>query len=208
MHTHARDAERRGLAACRKVQMGEVTRARQCLTGAPLAPGTDDTLRELRPETAQRAIPREVLEWEPETPVQVDRKIFMKSSKTAPKGSSPGPGGCTYKHLRVLLDEVAIVVLLLEAASSLAQAKVPQEIAEALACSRLTALSKPDGGVRGIDTGCSLRRLVARTWQSNSVRSLEKSALRSGTHFRRELEQIVSATCCVQLVTPTGLPPC
>ena len=28
---------------------------------------------------------------------------------------------------------------------------------------RLTALTKPDGGVRGIATGCSLRRLVART---------------------------------------------
>ena len=59
-HTHTRDAERRGLAACRKVQIGEVTRARQCLTGAVLAPRTDDTLRELqsrRPETVQRAMP-------------------------------------------------------------------------------------------------------------------------------------------------------
>ena len=28
---------------------------------------------------------------------------------------------------------------------------------------RLTALNKLDGGVRGIATGCSLRRLVART---------------------------------------------
>ena len=74
VHTH-RDAEWRSLAACRKVQMGEVTRARHCFTGAALAPGTDDTLRELqsrRPETVQRAIPLEVLEWEPETPVQID----------------------------------------------------------------------------------------------------------------------------------------
>ena len=94
-------------------------------------------------ETVQRAIPREVLEWEPETPVQIDRKMFMKSLKTAPKGSSPGPGGCTYEHLRVLLEEVATVEFLLEAASSLAQTKVPQEIAEALTCARLTALSKP-----------------------------------------------------------------
>ena len=170
VHTHTR-AERRGSAACRKVQKGEVTRA-----GAALALG-DDTKRELqsrRPETVQSAIPREVLDWEPETPVQIDRKMFMKSLKTAPKGSSPGPGGCTHEHLRVLLDEVGTVELLLEAASSVAQAKVPQEIAEALACARLTALSKTDGGVRGIATGCSLRRLVARTLTKQFAEEFER----------------------------------
>ena len=102
------------------------------MTGATVAPGTDETFRALqssRPQEVQRAIPRAVMEWEPESPVQIDRKIFMKSLKTAPKGSSPGPGGYTYEHLRVLLDEVATFDLLLEAASSLAQAKLPVEIA-------------------------------------------------------------------------------
>ena len=88
----------------------------------------------------------------------------MKSLKTVPKGSSPGPGGCTFEHLRVLLDEVATFDLLLEAGSSLAQAKLPVEIAKVLIGARLTALAKPDGGVRGIATGCSIRRLVARTF--------------------------------------------
>ena len=46
--------------------------------------------------------------------------------------------------------EVSTVKLLLEAASSLARA--PQEIAEALTCARLTALSKPGGGVRASRT--------------------------------------------------------
>ena len=73
VHTHTRDSERRDLAACRQVQMGEVARARQCLTGAALAPAEGAA----RPETVQRAIPRQVLEWEPETPVQIDRKMFM-----------------------------------------------------------------------------------------------------------------------------------
>ena len=96
-------------------------------------------------------------------PVQVDRKNFMRSLKSAPKGSSPGPGGCTYEHLRALLEDVDTFKLLFEAVSSLAQATVPPEIAAALTGARLTALSKPDGGVRGIATGCLLRRLVART---------------------------------------------
>ena len=55
----------------------------------------------------------------------------------------------------------------------LAQAKVLQEIAEALTCARLTALSKPDGGVRGT-TGCSLRRLVARTLAKQFAEEFER----------------------------------
>ena len=174
--SHTNDGERRALAACRKVQAGEVTRARQCLTGASVAPGTDDTFRALqsrRPQEVQRAIPRAVMEWEPESPLQIDRKIFLQSLKTAPKGSSPGPGGFTYEHLRVLLDEVATFDLLLEAASSLAQAKLPVEIATALTGARLTALIKLDGGVRGIATGCSLRRLVARTLAKQFAKDFE-----------------------------------
>ena len=110
-----------------------------------------------------------MLVWEPETPVQIDRKMFMKSLKTVPKGS-PGPGGCT-------LDEVGTLELLLEAASSLAHAKVPQGIAEALTCARLAALSKPDGGVRGIATVCSLRRLVARTLAKQFAEEFERECV-------------------------------
>ena len=53
--------EKRAAAACRRVQMGEVTRARQCLTRDALAPGNDATLQELqsrRPQEVQRDIPR------------------------------------------------------------------------------------------------------------------------------------------------------
>ena len=46
--------------------------------------------------------------------------------------------------------------------NSLAQAKVPTEVAAVLMGARLTALSKPDGGVKGIASGCSMRRFVAR----------------------------------------------
>ena len=152
--SHADSEEKRAEAACRKVKLGEVSRARQCLTGACLAPGTDATHTEMqskRPQATQRIIPREALEFVPDRP----RKMFMKSLKSAPRGASPGPGGCTYEHLRTLLDDPDTFNLLLEALTSLAQASLPPEIA--------TALSKPDGGVRGIATGCSVRRLVART---------------------------------------------
>ena len=52
--------QRRAEAACHKAQLGEVSRARQCLTGASLAPGTEATFREMqsrRPQEVQRPIP-------------------------------------------------------------------------------------------------------------------------------------------------------
>ena len=45
----------------------------------------------------------------------------------------------------------------------MARAQVPETVAHGIAMARLTALSKPDGGVRGIATGDVFRRLVSRT---------------------------------------------
>ncbi len=49
------------------------------------------------------------------------------------------------------------------AAESLAQARVPECIVQALRLGRLVALRKPNGRVRGIVTGDVFRRMVART---------------------------------------------
>ena len=173
-HSHTVGASAQGrffgpqaAALCLKVQQEEVTRARQCLTGAALAPGTEDTLREMqsrRPQQVQRPIPRQVLEFQPDSPVEVDRNTFVKSLKSAPKGSSPGLGGCTYEHLRVLMDDAGIFDLFFEAVSSLSQARIPAEVGAALMGARLTALAKPDGGVRGIATGL----FIAETCRQNS----------------------------------------
>ena len=62
----------------------------------------------------------------------------------SPSGSAPGPGGCSNEMLRVCLDDVETLGLLFFSAA-------------------MTALQKKDGGVRGIATGTSFRRLVAKT---------------------------------------------
>ena len=49
------------------------------------------------------------------------------------------------------------------AAAQLAAGRVPEDVAQALGLCRLTALRKPNGGVRGIATGDVFRRLVTRT---------------------------------------------
>ena len=169
--------ETRAKTACQRVRMGEVSRARQCLTGAALAPGTTETLAELqnkRPQEVLRPVPEEVLNCTPEQPVKLDRQKFFESLKSAPRGSSPGPGACTYEHLRILLDDVVTTELLFEACTSLSQAMLPSEISAALMSARLTAFTKPDGGVRGIATGCTLRRLVARTLAKQFMKEFEQ----------------------------------
>ena len=54
-----------------------------------------------------------------------------------------------------MLDDTDTSELLLSVCDSLSQARVSSEIAEALMEARITALTKPDGGVRGIATGFS-----------------------------------------------------
>ena len=50
-----------------------------------------------------------------------------------------------------------------EAATHLAIADIPEEIAAGIRLGRVTALRESDGGVRDIVVGDMLRRLVART---------------------------------------------
>ena len=49
------------------------------------------------------------------------------------------------------------------AAEDFARATVPREVSECFMLATMTALRKRDGGVRGIATGTSFRRLVAKT---------------------------------------------
>ena len=70
-------------------------------------------------------------------------------------------------------------------------AKVLEEVASVLMGASVTALTKPDGVVRGIATGCSLRRSVARISQSSSWRCSKQSARRFNTLCGSERGQIV-----------------
>ena len=65
------------------------------------------------------------------------------------------------EHLKLLLQDLDAVDLLAEAATHLARAQVPADVADGLALTRLTALRKVDGGVRGIAIGDTFRRLVS-----------------------------------------------
>ena len=153
--------------ACDKVRLEECTRARQILTASPLAPGNAETLNELsdpqkRPPRALAPIPPEVLQFESASAVAIPFKLFVSCLRSAPRGSSGGPGSTTYEHLKVALDDEDTAALLHKACERLARAHAPVDTTRAFMQANLTALVKKNGKVRGIATGTSLRRLVAR----------------------------------------------
>ena len=100
--------QRRERAAQDRVERGQVSRVRQELVGSLLVPKTAETLTELRrrrPQVPLREIPQEVMQFEPESPLHLDLKIFSVCFRSAPSGSAPGPGGCTNEMLKVCLDD-------------------------------------------------------------------------------------------------------
>ena len=102
--SEVQEQARRGRAALSRVQQGQVSRARQELTGVQLAPKTLDTLPELqgrRPQVRGMAIPQNVMEFVPKRPVELDVALFTKCLRSAPSGSASGPGGYTNEMLRV-----------------------------------------------------------------------------------------------------------
>ena len=94
--TEEKDRKQRGSAAVVKIQMGQVSRGRQCLTGVVLASKTEDTynLSEgRRPLEQVRPIPEEVLDFRPEASLRLKKTVFSRCLREAPSGSSSGLGG-------------------------------------------------------------------------------------------------------------------
>ena len=133
--------ESRTMRAEMLVQFGEL---------AALAPGDNATLTALtndakRPSRPREPLPREVVEHVARTPFNLDENSFLRCLRSCRRGAAAGPSRMTSEHLRPLLDDWSSMQVLVKAAR------------------RLTALSKRDGGVRGIVAGDVFRRLVART---------------------------------------------
>ena len=190
------ERELRGKAAQARVQRGQVPRARQELTGAALAPKNEATLQELRaqrPQEQVQPILQEVFDFVPTAEVNLNAKLFATCLREAPSGSSPGPGGCTNEMLKVCLDNTEALHLLTSAAEDFARSSIPHCIFKAFTMATMTALQKPDGGIRGIATRTSFRRLVAKTSAKQFMSDVEKAcapyhfalSTRAGTRTRR-----------------------
>ena len=160
--------ERRRALACANVRRGEVSRARATLTSAAIAPGTDETFAALsdperRPPVPLHDVPADLLNFQPDAPAVLNDAAVAQALRTARRGTAAGLSGATCEHYKLLLDDAEALELFTHAANLLVAAHVPTSVAVALGLSRLTALRKPGGGVRGIATGDTFRRLVSRS---------------------------------------------
>ena len=94
----------------------------------------------------QEVLCGDILDFVPESPLEVDHKIFVRSLKrrVPPRGASPGFGGCTCEHFRVVL------VWTFGTCCSRPLQVWPvwqSQITAVFMGARVTALQKPDGGV-------------------------------------------------------------
>ena len=120
-------------------------------------------------------LPQEVHNLDEGVVLNFEARRFLENLRSASKGVSGGLSGARNEHYQVCLEDEKILELLAEAAGRLARAEVPEVVAQALRQARLTALRKPDNGVRGIATGDTLRRLVGRTLAQTYGQEIERA---------------------------------
>ena len=160
------------------VHMGELSSARQALEGATFALGTEATLNALRdpakrPPEPRAPLPRELVNHEPRALFNLDEVQFGRNLRFAKRGATRGPFRVTVEHLQPLLDAPRDLLAFFHASEQLSRAQVPPSIREAVKLGRLTALQKPNGGVRGIVAGDIVRRLVARTMSQQLMEAVQ-----------------------------------
>ena len=165
------------------MHQGEVSRARQVLCSQAKAPGNQVTLNELRhperrPPQLSEAIPPEVSGHCPLHQFKLDwRKYACNLHSVVHPGSAAGLAGDTNEHLKVLLDDKKALLLIMEAVEHLSTADLPKEIADAIGLGSLTALLKENGSIRGIVTGDTFRRGVARTMAQQCAKIFEEACM-------------------------------
>ena len=151
---------------CRTAKAFHLTQsARHVLESSPVDPGDEATKKILTDDARRPSKPRSELDpgiagLDLEVPFDLDVDKFLHNLRTARKGCAGGFSGMMAEHLKVGLESPVLVG---EVACQFARARMPAEVVQAIRLGRITALQKPDGGVRGIVVGDVFRRLIART---------------------------------------------
>ena len=162
------------------VHMGELSSARQVLESSALAPGSETTLNALRdplkrPPVPRDPMPRHLAHPEGRVLFNLDETKFARNLRSAKRGAAGGPSGMTVEHLQPLLDHPRDLQRFFRACEQLARAQIPLAIQACIRLGRLTALQKPNGGVRGIVSGDIVRRLVALTMSQQLTDSVQRA---------------------------------
>ena len=107
--------------------------------------------------------------------MDLDYDLFAKNLRVSRRGAAGGPSRMTADYLRPLLDSEVGTARFWRLAQDFARATVPDEIVDVVRLGRMTALCKPNGGVRGIVAGDTVRRLVARTISQQISKAIEQA---------------------------------
>ena len=178
---HADPLVKRVEKATMLVQVGELSSARQALEGAELAPGSNATLTALkdpskRPPVPRDPLPRDISEFMPVREFfELEEHRFARNLRSSRRGAAAGPSGMTMEHLRPLLDCPPATHSFFLMAEQFSKAMIPRSFVDGLRMGRITALQKPNGGVRGIVAGDAIRRLVSRTIAQQLGPAVEKA---------------------------------
>jgi len=141
-------------------------------------------------------MPQEARTYQPRVPVQLDRKIWADTLRTASKGSSASLSGTTFEMLQVALDDECTLELQAFVAEQYSRGKVPSCIAEALSLGRMVALRKDGGGVRGIVAGDAFRRVVGKAL----ARQFGKEFDQATAPFQYALSTRAGTDCATHLI--------
>ena len=168
--------------------------------------GTDDPLAQLRDPTKRPPVQLKsfsdvTTNYQPDASVRLDKIKLPRNFRSARKGSAPGPNGLRTTYLKPVLEYEQATTNLVEVATRLANADVPNEATRALKLCFLTALRKggpgvtdargPSSRVRGLAVGDCLRRLVSKTRAQQYASSLRREIRTwrsSRQHMARRLE--------------------
>ncbi len=148
-------------AALRLIRCGELSRASRVFMSSGLAPPTSQTVKKLsdkHPKSKKEISQRKYTSDQ----ISLSRSQLFKAIQSSPNGSGTGPSGWRYEHFRVLLENEELADCLYFACSCIAQGNLPDPVTSLLSSSRLIALPKPNGDVRPIAIGETLRRLTAK----------------------------------------------
>ncbi len=85
----------------------------------------------------------------------------MDCLKGSRKGLSAGMAGLRYEHIKLCLEDEPVLDNLIYLATKFVEARIPEDVRQAVALSKMTVSQKPIGKVRGIYAGGSFRCLVS-----------------------------------------------
>ena len=114
---------------------------------------------------------------------------------------APPDSRALVEHYKLLLEDAGGLRFLHGAAVRLARAEVPANISDALGLARVTALSKPNGGVNPA-TGKTLRRLVARALAKDFAEVFD-AATRRYTSSRSRPGRALMLAALLRAITDT-----